>query len=204
MPSSQGTSFLPCESRKSLYTVYVVDTDASRTDALGNAILTVEKNTRQLGGTIQRVYARHAAQYRNDSQSVLSVRMFRCILRLDRQETGKKASAFHGSTDLKNAGNPGVGAPTQWYELSIYSAKALHTFQENCNLKFGDTAKWTPSALEAEGVFEGLCKPGLGMIPSMNQTGMYNNNGQASRGNPATMTLTMRDKKKEASAMQFW
>lgn len=84
---------------------------------------------------------------------------------------------FHGIVGVPKEKETCAGFAPQWFEASLRSAKADKAFELNKSLQTGEKAGWTSEELDEAGVFDGICRLGLSLIPKMDSIGMANENG---------------------------
>lgn len=118
----------------------------------------------------------HLARYQSKSEDgrLLVVKMTKPVFRT---RENNDMGVFHGIVGLPKDKQNRAGFVSQWFEASIQSAKAEEVFRLNKSLEMGEKAGWTGEELDEAGVFEGICRLGLAMIPKMDSIGWANDNG---------------------------
>lgn len=175
-----------------------------RTNKAGHLTIEATEDER-FGAVIDSVRIRQSAEYRNKKTggSMLTVNMFRTVRKsLDFYKNDK--TAFRGICNLSNP-DLDVESPSLWFEASISSVRAKELFTENIRLPFGDSTSWGCEHLEADGVFEDICRPALGMITRMDGIGSANNNGQGLQiQNTNCTTLPQKKNRDTGETYAFW
>lgn len=118
----------------------------------------------------------HLARYQSRSSDgrLLALRMTRPVFRTNNDsDTG----SFQGIVGLPSERKNRAGFVSEWFEASLRSAKAEKAFELNKSLQTGEKAGWTGEELNEAGVFDGLCRLGLSLIPKMDSIGIANDNG---------------------------
>lgn len=152
----------------------------NRTDNMGNVSIQVTEGGPN-GIKIKNACIIHLARYPSRAQNgrQLVITMTRPFSK-QRLEKGKKNVVFKCDINPSNERPTHAGSLSEWYEASVRSVVADEAFTENKTLEHGEIAQWTCEQLEEAGAFEDLCRPGLAMIPKMDNIGSSNDIGYSS------------------------
>ncbi|RDA94195.1 hypothetical protein CP533_6575 [Ophiocordyceps camponoti-saundersi (nom. inval.)] len=151
----------------------------------------------RLMATVDSVSVRHVARYRQaDSNSLLTVAMVRKLDKGERYEARRK---WHTSLPR----SPFRGTPIIWYEASISSVRGRDMLAENVEMALGSKASYTCDDLEANGVFEDTCRPGLGIVNQMDDIGLLNDNGMR-MAHDSHRTMIVQEKTKKKTEVVYW
>lgn len=142
-----------------------------RTSREGKLAIETTEDAR-LKVTVDNINVRHVARYRlgRKSNSLLSVTMVRKLDKGERQGTRRQWQTGQARVPYR-------GTPIIWYEATLSSLKAEEMLAENRDMTVGSRVSWDCDRLEAEGVFEDVCRPGFGIITQMDDIGQLNDNG---------------------------